>query len=173
MFEKTIKKRLILKGKVVNFRKDTVRLDNNRIANREFMDHPGAVGILPILPNNRIVLVKQYRYPVQEITYEIPAGKLSKGENPLACIRRELAEETSLRAQKIKKLISFWPTAAFSNEIIHLYVGTGLIPCDGIPDDDEQIEIAEISLKKAHLWIKQGKIKDSKTIIALLVMSSN
>lgn len=169
MHEKTIKKRLLFKGRVVNFRKDTVRLISGRIAWREFMDHPGAVGVLPILPNGKVVLIKQYRYPVHVVTYEIPAGKLTKGEKPLSCIKRELAEEAGLKARNIKKLTGFWPTPAFSNEIIHLYVVTDLTPCAGTPDYDEFLERVEVPLKTALRWVHQGKIKDAKTIIALLL----
>jgi ADP-ribose pyrophosphatase len=167
MLEKLIKKQWIYKGDAVNFRKDTIRLANNRIATREFLDHPGAVGIVPVLPNGNIVFVKQYRHPVQEVTYEIPAGKLSKGEDPLSCVKRELAEEANLKPLKIKKLVSFWPTSAFSNEVIHLYVADMVIPCEGTPDYDEILVKVDMPLKKALAMIRNGKIKDSKTIIAL------
>jgi len=101
MKEKLIKKKLLFKGRAVNFRKDTVRLISGRKAWREFMDHPGAVGAVPVLPDGRIVLIKQYRYPVGRITFEIPAGKLAKQESPLSCIRRELAEEAGLEKREV------------------------------------------------------------------------
>ena len=102
------------KGRAVGFRADQIHVPHGKIAQREFMVHPGAVGILAFLSPTKILLVKQYRYPVHLFTYEIPAGKLSPGEQPLACVRRELEEETGYRARKVQKLLSFWPTAAFS-----------------------------------------------------------
>jgi ADP-ribose pyrophosphatase len=167
MIEKMIRRNTVFKGAMVNFRQDTVRLSNNRVATREFMDHPGAVGIVPVLKNGNIVLIKQFRYPVGVVTYEIPAGKLSKGENPPSCAKRELAEEANLKPLKIKKLINFWPTAAFSNEVIHLYVAEKVAPAEGKPDYDEILEKVDMPLTKALALIRSGTIKDSKTIIAL------
>lgn len=158
-------------GRAVNFRIDQVRLPNGDFATREYLDHPGAVGVIPLLPGNKVVLVRQYRYPVKELTWELPAGKLSKGENPLSCVKRELQEETGFTARKIKKLISFWPTAAFATEVIHLYVATGLKPGPTNPDEDEFIDWQAWPLKKAWAAVRSGKIKDSKTIIGLLSLS--
>src|ERR1700735_5398454 len=96
--EKFIKKMRRYEGNAVSFQIDQIRLPGGKRAQREFLTHPGAVGALAFAAPNKIVLVKQYRYPVREFTYEIPAGKLDKGENPLACIKRELAEENGYRA---------------------------------------------------------------------------
>src|ERR1051326_7323418 len=101
------------KGKAVNFRVDQVRLPNGKKATREYLDHPVAVAVIPLIGKNKVVMVRQYRHPVGEITWELPAGKLAKGESPLPCVRRELQEETGYTARRIKKLLSFWPTAAF------------------------------------------------------------
>ena len=109
-------------GHAVGFQIDQIRLPDGKLAQREFLTHPGAVGVLAFAGPDKIVLVKQYRHPVRQFTLEIPAGKLGKGENPLACIKRELAEETGYRAGRIRKLLHFWPTGAFSDEVIHLYV---------------------------------------------------
>ena len=132
------------------------------------MTHPGAVGVLAFDPSGKILLVKQYRYPVGEFTLEIPAGKLSKGEDLLACARRELEEETGFAAGKIRKLVAFWPTAAFSDEVIHLYVAQDLRPTRMKPDDDEYIELARVSSRQMDALIRRGKIRDSKTLIAHL-----
>src|SRR5262245_61230150 len=112
-------------GKAVGFRADTIRLPDGRRRNREYLTHPGAVGVLAFANHGKILLVKQFRYPVGKFTLEIPAGKLSKGEDPLGCVRRELEEETGFVPSKVKKLLSYWPTAAFSDEVIHLYLATG------------------------------------------------
>src|SRR4029077_2763270 len=107
-------------GKAIGFRVDEIYLSDRRVRTREYITHPGAVGILAFETPNRILLVKQFRYPVGEFTLEIPAGKLAKGEDPMHCVRRELEEETGFVAKKIRKLLDYWPTAAFSQELIHL-----------------------------------------------------
>ncbi|MCX5782253.1 MAG: NUDIX hydrolase [Elusimicrobia bacterium] len=166
--EKLYKRNRIYSGKAVGFSADKITLPNGKIAIREFLEHPGAIAVLPFLKNGKIILVKQYRYPIKKITYEIPAGKLDKGENPVKCVQRELEEETGFKAGKIKKMFSFWPTSAFSNEIIHIYSAKDLRLAKKNPDDDEFIEHIEIPFKKALQWVKSGKIRDSKTVIALL-----
>jgi ADP-ribose pyrophosphatase len=160
------------RGQAVGFRADQIVIPGNKLAQREYMDHPGAVGALAIDRSGKIILVKQYRYPVAEFTYEIPAGKLGQGENPLSCVKRELEEETGYRAKTIEKLVAFWPTAAFSNEVIHLYVATGLVPTRMNPDEDEFLEVVSASPKQVEQWLRSGKIKDSKTLIAYLAWKS-
>jgi ADP-ribose pyrophosphatase len=155
-------------GKAIGFRTDEVRIPGGGIRTREYITHPGAVGVLAFESPNKILLVKQYRYPVGEFTLEIPAGKLGKGENPNDCVRRELEEETGFVAKKIRKLTSYWPTAAFSQEVIHLYVAEGLRPTQMNPDDDEFIELVRVSPKHLESLIRQGKIRDSKTLISFL-----
>src|SRR5207302_7393343 len=136
--------------------------------NREYLTHPGAVGVLAFTRDGQILLVKQFRYPVGKFTLEIPAGKLAQGEDPLKCVRRELEEETGFVAKKIQKLLSFWPTAAFSNEVIHLYVAQDLRPTRMHPDDDEYLELVTVTPARLDTMIRQGKIQDSKTLISYL-----
>jgi ADP-ribose pyrophosphatase len=159
-------------GYAVGFRFDQIRLPDGKLAQREFMTHPGAVGALAFAGRDRILLVKQYRHPVGEFTYEIPAGKLDKGEDPLLCVKRELAEETGYRAKKIRKLIHFWPTAAFSDEVIHLYVAEDLVPTDAHPDEDEYLELVTVTRKQLERMIQRGQIHDSKTLIAYFAWRS-
>lgn len=158
-----------IEGTAVNFNIDQIRLPNGRPAMREYLDHPGAVAAVPILPSGKIVLVGQYRYPVRELTWELPAGKLAKGENPLSCVRRELREETGYKTGSIKKISSFWPTAAFANEVIHIYLAQKLTAGAVDPDEDEFLLCEAWSLEKAYRAIKTGRIRDSKTIIGLLI----
>ncbi|MFA5976064.1 MAG: NUDIX hydrolase [Elusimicrobiota bacterium] len=155
-------------GNAVGFRTDTIRLPDGKTAQREYLTHPGAVGVLAFPKQDRVILIKQYRYPVGDFTYEIPAGKLSKGEDPLACVKRELEEEAGVRAGKIRKLLAFWPTAAFSDELIHVYVATELVQTQVNPDDDEYLEIVEMPTARLERMIQKGKIRDSKTVIAYL-----
>jgi ADP-ribose pyrophosphatase len=157
-----------LEGNAIGFRMDEVYLSDRRVRTREYITHPGAVGVLAFESPNKILLVKQYRYPVDEFTLEIPAGKLGKGEDPLDCVKRELEEETGFVAKKFRKLTAYWPTAAFSQEVIHLYVAEGLRPTQINPDDDELIELVRVSPKQLESLIRRGKIRDSKTLIAYL-----
>ena len=167
--EKHVRNLKQINGKAVHFRVDEVRLPDGNTASREFVNHPGAVAVIPFVDAKHIVLVEQFRYPVKEVTYEIPAGKLDKHERPLLCVKRELEEETGFRAGKIKKLVSFWPTPAFSDEIIHIYSATRLKKHEASPDADEFIRAKIVSLEQALKWIKNGRIKDSKTVIGLLM----
>ena len=161
------KKRVVFSG-TVDFRADTVVLPNGKKATRAFMDHAGAVAVLPVLDDGRIVFVHQYRYPVKEVTLEIPAGKLnSASDRPLARVKAELKEETGYTAASIKPLISFWPTTAFSNEVLHIFTATGLRGGTPNPDEDEFLHTEILPFEKAWQLVKKGVIRDAKTIIAL------
>lgn len=170
--EKFVKQVGQIQGRAVGFRTDKIRLPDGRLAQREYLTHPGAVGVLAFDPKGRIILIRQYRYPVAEFTYELPAGKLSKGENPLHCVVRELEEEAGVRAKKVTRLVSYWPTAAFSDEVIHLFMATDLYDTQVNPDEDEFLEIVRFSPKKVDQMIRSGKIRDSKTLIAFLAWRS-
>ena len=113
-------------------------------------------------------MVRQYRYPVGKVTLELPAGKLDKGENPLACVKRELQEETGYTARTIKPLLKYWPTPAFANEVLHMYVARGLVAGKMNTDEDEFLRCVTVPFKKAVKMALNGEIMDSKTIIALL-----
>ncbi|MBI4055104.1 MAG: NUDIX hydrolase [Elusimicrobia bacterium] len=158
----------------VDFYADQIRLPNGKRAVREYLGHPGAVAVLPFLSPHKILLVRQYRYPVRRITYEIPAGKLDPGESLRTCAARELAEEAGVIARKMKPLLSYWPTPAFSNEILHLYFAQGLRrnTVKGAsapqPDEDEFLQPVQVPYLLALRWVFEGKIRDSKTAIALL-----
>lgn len=169
MKETLLKKSTIYKGRVIDVRNDRVQLPNKKTAYREFIVHPGAVAVLPFIDKKRIILLRQYRYPIGEVTWEIPAGKIDASETPLCCIKRELGEETGFQASRYKQLMSYWPSAAFSTEIIYIYVAHGLRPLKAPhPDEDEFLETKFVKLTTCFQWIKTGKIKDSKTILALL-----
>ena len=169
LVEKLVKKKVVYDGRQVNFCCDEIELPDGGKATREYMDHPGAVGVVPLLPNGHVVLVRQYRYPVAEVTLELPAGKLDHGPEDLVdCVQRELQEETGYTAGKIMPLIDYWPTPAFANEVLHLFVAEDLKEGQVHPDEDEFIEKVEMPFDEALDLIKQGLIKDSKTIVGLL-----
>lgn len=169
--EKAKKKNLVYKGKSVNFRVDEIILPNKKTAIREFLEHPGAVAIIAEI-DGKILFVRQYRYPVGEETIEIPAGKLvSKKDDPVKRAISELEEETGYKAGKIKHLIDYWPTPAFSDEVLKIYFACNLKKTRKNPDEDEFLSTVKLTLPEALSLIKSGKIKDSKTIIAILYYS--
>ena len=149
---------------VLGVKLDTVRLINGRTATRLYFDHRGACGILP-LEGDQVYLVQQYRYPVGNVTWEIPAGKREKGQTFLACAKAELKQETGLSAKKIKEVLMFHPSNAFSNEELHLYIATGLTRGKDAPDEDEFINLKKFPLKTVQRMIDKGEINDAKTII--------
>lgn len=172
LVERGIRRQRVYRGKAVDFWKDTIRLPSGRLATREYLGHPGAVAVVAVVGGTKkdptLLFVRQYRYPVKEVTLELPAGKLDLGESPRLCVNRELEEETGFRATRIRKMLSFWPTPAFANEVIHIYEARGLVPGTFSPDADEFIEPERVSLRRAMELIRQGRIQDSKTLIGLL-----
>lgn len=172
LIEKKISSEEIFHGHLLHVFRDEVELPNGNIATREWIKHPGASAIIPLLPDNQIILVRQYRYPVAQVTLEVPAGKLDKvGEDPIICARRELSEETGYTAGKIWKLTTIATTFGFSNEYIHLYAATDLKPGKIHPDDDEFINTVKMPLTAALHLVETGKIIDSKSIISILLLA--
>ena len=167
-FERSLKRGMIYSGKAVNFRVDTVRLPDGKTATREFMDHPGAVAVLPLLENGDVLLVRQYRHPVGRVTLEVPAGKLLHPKDPpVKRARAELREETGFTASFLERIMSFWPTPAFSNEVIHIFIAGGLKHGNPSPDEDEFIRTERMPFDKAWELMRAGKIRDTKTILSL------
>ncbi|MDR2395686.1 MAG: NUDIX hydrolase [Endomicrobium sp.] len=171
MIEKLIKKNSIYKGRVLEFWCDDVALPNGATAKREYVVHPGACAVLPFVDDSNIVLVKQFRYVINQITYEIPAGKIDVEETPLKCAVRELEEETGYQAKKLDKMMSLYPSSAFSTELLHIFVAFDLQKGMNKPDEDEFVSTEIINFNDALKMVKSGKITDSKTIIAVLNFS--
>ncbi|OGS40875.1 MAG: hypothetical protein A2506_01560 [Elusimicrobia bacterium RIFOXYD12_FULL_66_9] len=172
LVERLYKKRTVYRGKSIDLRVDVVRLPNGKLATREFMDHPGAVGIVPFLDRDTVVMVRQYRHPVGEVTLELPAGKLDPGESVLTCLRRELKEETGYTARKIAPLLNYWPTPAFANEVLHLYIAEGLRAGRMSTDEDEFLRCVTVPFKKALEMVRRGQIQDSKTVVGILACAA-
>jgi len=169
LFEEKISSKQIFSGEILGLLFDKVKLPNGKTASREKITHPGAVAIVPVIDGDELLLVRQYRYPVNDTTIEIPAGKLDKGELPENCAKRELAEEVGAVNGDISLLTSFYTTPGFCDEILHLFIATNFTIADNSPDEDEFLDIIRIKIKTALSWIKEGKIKDSKTIIGILM----
>jgi len=151
----------VLKAKV-----DEVKLLNGEKAVRVYFEHQGASCILPVA-DGHVYLVQQYRYPIGQITWEIPAGKREKHQTFLQCARAELKQETGLTAKSIKEIMAFHPCCAFSSEVLHIYLATGLSQGKNAPDADEFLNVRKFPLKQAYGMIKKGEITDGKTILAL------
>lgn len=135
----------------------------------EVVRHPGAVAVAALDGEGRILLVRQYRTALERVTVEIPAGKLERGEDPLVALKRELSEETGYAAREIKYLMPIAIAAGYSDEIIHLYLATGLEPGEAHPDDDEFVAAEWVDLDVLIDSILDGRIEDSKTVIAALL----
>lgn len=167
--EKTIKTEKIFNGKVISLQVEDVELPNGKTSKREIIKHPGAVAILPITDEGKIVMVEQYRKALERTLIEIPAGKLEKGEDPKNCALRELEEETGYICEKLDWLISFYTSPGFADEIVHLYVATGLSKKENAAslDEDEFVDLLEITLSEAKQYIAEQKIYDAKTAYAV------
>ncbi len=172
LIEKKISSEKVFDGVLLHVFKDDVELPNGHKSVREWIKHPGASSVIPLLPDNQIILVKQYRYPVAQVTLEVPAGKLdAPDEDPVLCAERELSEETGYTAEKIWKLTTIATTVGFTNEYIHLFAATGLTSGKKHPDDDEFINTVKMPLADAVNLVESGKIIDSKTIISILMLA--
>ena len=157
-------------GVLLHVYRDVVRLPGGAPATREYIDHPGAVAIVPVVDHGLILLERQFRYPIGRVMVEIPAGKIDPGEDPLDTARRELLEETGRVAEAWRHLGTIHPLVAYSNEHIELYLATGLAAAEtgATLDDGEILETFTLPLEEALDWIRDGRITDSKTMIGLM-----
>jgi ADP-ribose pyrophosphatase len=171
MSEVTIKTRSVYSGKPLTLHVDTVRLPNGRETTREIVEHPGAVAIIPILDNGKLLVVKQYRTAARRSMMEIPAGTLEAGEAPLACAKRELIEETGYAAGRFKRLFSCYLAPGYSTEKIDFFLASQLVPTKARPEEDEFITVQAMHLDKALKAVERGKIQDAKTISALYYLA--
>jgi len=171
--EKTVSSKTIFNGKIVRLKVFNVSLPDKTYTKREIIMHQGAVAILPVLPDGRIILIKQYRKAIEKVMLEIPAGTLEKGETPLTCAKRELQEETGFKGHLFKKLLDFYPSAGYSSERIYVYKASGLTEAEKSPDPDEFIETVILPISKIKNLIRRGTIKDSKTLIAFSALTAN
>jgi ADP-ribose pyrophosphatase len=168
--------RRIYAGRVVRLDVDTVRFPDGSTGELEVIRHPGAAAVVPCASDPAggdptILMIKQYRYATGGSLWEIPAGTLAPGESPEACARRELLEETGVAAQRLDHLTSIWTTPGFTNETIHLYVASGLTAGTPARERDEFIEVAPQQLSHVLAAVKDGEIRDAKTIAAILYMA--
>ncbi|MFD1039215.1 NUDIX hydrolase [Virgibacillus byunsanensis] len=170
--EKTIKTKNIYDGKVIKLQVDDVTLPNGKTSKRELIKHPGAVAIIAITKDNKIVFVEQYRKPLEKSIVEIPAGKLEKGESPEVTAVRELEEETGYTTRNLEFVTSFYTSPGFADEHMYIYKTSQLEqlenPLEG--DDDEFVEILELTLDQAKQYVEEQRIHDAKTNYAVLYL---
>jgi len=160
--------RTVYKGRLLHVLEDEVRLPDGKQARREYVRHPGATAMVPMLDERTVVLVRQYRYPVGRHFYEIPAGKIDPGEAPEATARRELREECGYEAADWRHLTTLHPCIGYSDERIELFLARNLTHVGHSPDDEEFLEVVPLALTEALAWIRDGKITDPKTVVGLL-----
>lgn len=159
--------RNIFTGKVLTLNIDTVTLPNGVTIDLEMVRHPGAAAVVPLKDSGTVVLIKQFRHAAGGFIYEIPAGKLHAGEDPMHCAARELEEEIGYVAGRLDRLTSILTAPGFTDEVIHIYKATALTRGQQQLDRDEVLEVLEIPLKEAIAMIVAGTIRDAKTIVGL------
>lgn len=164
--EKSISSEKVFEGHIIDVRVDVVEMPDGKTAYRDIVDHPGGVGVLAITDDNKILMVKQYRKPIERAIYEIPAGKLDKGEEPLVCGMRELEEETGYKAKEFIYLGHMYPTPGFANETTHMFLARGLYKGQIHPDEDEFLDVEEFEVDSVRKMILNNEINDAKTVIA-------
>ncbi len=158
----------VYKGSFLDVRRDKVSLPNGKTSVREWINHPGAACMIPVLPDGKIALIKQYRYPVQAEMIELPAGKLDPGEAPEVCAKRELEEEIGYSTGKLTFVCNIHPAIGFASEKMWIYLAEDLTKTIENTDHDEFLELMPMELDKAVQMVWDGKITDVKTIIGLL-----
>jgi ADP-ribose pyrophosphatase len=156
-------------GRLLKIDKDKVELPNGRTTDLEMVRHPGASAIVPFVTDDEILLIRQFRYATGGFIYEVPAGTLHKGEAPEECARREVQEEVGLRAGRLRLLASIFTTPGFTDEIIHLYAAHDLTPVPQNLDHDEVLTVERVPFAQAIEMVRDGRIKDAKSICALLL----
>lgn len=166
--ESSYQEELVYQGIIVRVRRDEVTLSDNTHAQREVVEHPGGVAVFAIDETEQVVMVRQFRYPVQETVLELPAGKLEPGEDPLASALRELEEETGIVPAEVIPMGFSYSSPGIFTEKIHYYLARGLQQTKAHPDEGELLEVTKIPLQTLVEQIKSGKIQDGKTIIGIM-----
>ncbi len=167
-YEQTEEVQGIFSGKIINVHTDKITLVDGTEAQREVVDHPGGVAIVGLTENNEVLMVRQFRYPYKETIYEIPAGKLEKGEDPREAAIREFREECGAVAEKFEPLGEIYPTPGYCGEIIRIFYATDLTFGEQELDEDEYLEVIKMPFSECVAKIMSGEIKDAKTIIGIL-----
>jgi ADP-ribose pyrophosphatase len=161
---------LVLEGGMLRVKRDQVRLPSGNQSQREFIMHPGAVLVIPLLDNGNLLLERQFRYPLNRVFIELPAGKIDPDEAILVTGQRELLEETGYTAQEWVYLGLQHPCIGYSDEVIYMFIARGLLAGEAMQDEDEQLELFEASLDACLEMVATQQITDAKTILALMYL---
>ncbi len=167
--EKTVKSERIYEGAIINLRRDTVTVMNGT-SQREIIEHNGGAVLAAITDEGKMVMVRQYRKAANRVMLEVPAGKIDPGEAPEKTAARELKEETGYTPENVKFLMKFYPSVGYSQEILYLYLCTGLKAGETDFDENEAIDIEEYEIDTLYRMAMDGDIEDGKTIIAILTV---
>ncbi|MDM5316023.1 NUDIX hydrolase [Fictibacillus sp. b24] len=171
LYEKTLSKEQIYSGKIIDLYVEEVELPNKKTGKREIVKHPGAVAVLAVTNEGKMLMVEQFRKPLEKTIIEIPAGKLEKGEDPLECAQRELMEETGYSCESMESIGSFYTSPGFADELIHLYFTDTLVKQGAqMTDEDEFLNVMEISVDEAKEMMKDERIHDAKTAYSVMYM---
>jgi ADP-ribose pyrophosphatase len=171
--ERLVSSRTVFTGRLISVRVDEVELPGGPRASREVVVHPGAVAIIPLLPQDRVVMIRQYRHPAAKVLYELPAGTLQPGESPADCARRELLEETGYQAGELAPLFSMYLSPGYCTELIHLFLATGLEPAASTgTDSDERVEPFILTLSEALAMIGRGDVQNAAAVAGLLAVGA-
>lgn len=171
--EKTISTERIYEGAILNLRRDKVTIHSGETSFREIIEHNGGAVAVPITSDGKIVMVRQYRKALEQAVLELPAGKIEKGEEPLATIIRELQEETGYSAGKVEFLTAFYPSVGYTNEVLYIYIATDLTPGETNYDEHEAMDILELEFDEAHNMVVTGEIQDAKTMLGILLAKNH
>jgi len=166
--EQTLDSRLAFEGDFLRLYVDKIRAADGHLGTREYLRHPGAVMIVPLLPDGQVVLERQFRYPLRRTVIEFPAGKIDAGENPLACARRELLEETGYRAAKWSYLGGLHNAIAYCDEKIEMYLAEDLTHEGAALDAGETLEVFTSTWQQLLLWVRDGTVTDVKTMLGVM-----
>lgn len=164
------KSEILFKGKVFDLKVDQIQYNSGNMGIREVAIHPGGAVVVPVMDDGRIIMVKQFRYPLQKALLELPAGKLEPGEDPLDCATRELEEETGFKSDNIVKLGAIYTTPGFCTEILHIFKATNLTPGNHNREEGEYgMEVFELTPEEIEEKITQGELVDAKSLSGILM----
>ena len=167
-FEKPLESKTVYEGLIINVKRDIAELQNGNNAEREVVVHPGGVGIVAKTDDNKILMVRQYRYPLEEVVLEIPAGKLDRNEDPFECAVRELSEETGYTANKYVDLGAIYPSPGYCRETLYLYLALDLEPGEMHLDENELLSVEQVDINQLIQMIMANELKDAKTVVGIL-----
>jgi len=166
--ERLIASKTVFEGRLISVSVDEVELTNGRRTRREVVHHPGAAAVVPMLPDGRVVMIRQYRHATGSVLYELPAGICNPGEAPEECARRELGEEVGYQAEEMERLFSVYLSPGYSSELIHVFLARGLRPVEAEADADEQVAPVALPLETVVGMIARGEVQNAAAVCGVL-----